>query len=318
MYVFRVCPFIYTWRGEKFLTRLLFLLLSQSMEKSPINVLSLFDGISCGRLALQRAGIPVNQYFASEIDKHAIKVTQINFPDTIQLGDVTKWRDWDINWPSIDFLFAGFPCQAWSFAGMQKGLSDPRGQLALCLSEIFEFVRQKNPKLTFLFENVKMKKEHLKFLNQLFGVEPIKINSALVSAQNRERLYWTNISDVTQPLDKNILISDILESDNLEKWKVKRTPSREIMWGHGTCGKCPNLSRKKKSWALTTKQDRWNNAGLVEFEDFCRYITPVEAERLQTVPDNYTSCISDSKRYHALGNGWTVDVIAHILKNAEF
>lgn len=147
-----------------------------------INVLSLFDGISCGQIALQRAGIKVNQYFASEIDKHAIKVTQYNWPDTVQLGDATKWREWDIDWKSIDLLCAGFPCQAWSFAGKQQGTNDPRGALAITLFELFTFSKRKNPKLKFLFENVKMKKQHLDYINNLFGVKPHNIDSSLVSA----------------------------------------------------------------------------------------------------------------------------------------
>ena len=163
-----------------------------------MNILSLFDGMSCGQIALNKLGIKYDNYFASEIDKHAIKVTQSNYPNTKQLGNVKNWREWDL--PQIDILFAGFPCQAWSFAGKQQGDNDPRGALVHDLIAIWKHYKPKY----FLFENVKMKKEFLEYVNNLFGVEPIEINSALVSAQNRKRMYWTNIPNVTQPKDKGI------------------------------------------------------------------------------------------------------------------
>lgn len=276
-----------------------------------MNILSLFDGISCGQLALQRAGIEYDNYFASEIDKNAIKVTQHNFPNTIQIGDVTK-VDFNIL-PKIDLLIGGSPCQGFSFAGKQLNFEDPRSKL------FFEFLKAKNilkPKY-FLLENVMMKKEYQNVISQHLNCEPILINSSYFSAQNRKRLYWTNI-EVEDFSDKNIIFKDIEQKNvDFSKFKVNRTKSREVMWGEGKFGKCPNLSKKDKSWALTTKQDRWNNAGLVEYEDFCRYLTPIECERLQTIPDNYTNILSDTARYHALGNGWTVDVITHIFKGVK-
>lgn len=178
-----------------------------------MKVLSVFDGISCGRLALERAEVPVTEYYASEIDKYAIKVTQSNHPDTIQLGDMTKWREWDL--PKIDILIAGFPCQAWSLAGKQGGDSDPRGALVHDLIDIWKHFKPKY----FMFENVKMKKEFIEYINGLFGVEPILINSALVSAQNRNRLYWTNIPGIEQPEDKGILLKDIIESGAVDREK---------------------------------------------------------------------------------------------------
>src|SRR5690606_18870286 len=171
------------------------------MDKG-INVLSLFDGMSCGQIALERAGIKVNNYFASEIDKHAIKVTQHNYPNTIQLGDVTQVKGEDL--PKIDLLIGGSPCQGFSFAGKQLNFEDPRSKL------FFEFVRllkECNPKY-FLLENVVMKKEFEQVITEHLGVEPIKINSALVSAQNRERLYWANFP-IEQPKDKGIKLIDI-------------------------------------------------------------------------------------------------------------
>lgn len=182
-----------------------------------MNILSLFDGISCGRVALDLAGIPVTNYFASEIDKYAIQVSKKNWPDIVQLGDANNWREWQL--PRIDILLAGFPCQAWSVAGNQKGLDDPRGKMALVLVEIFEHLKNINPDMIFLFENVRMKKSNLDFMDSLFGVKHIMINSSLVSAQNRVRCYWTNIPNVTQPTDKGILLKDIIESGEVDRDK---------------------------------------------------------------------------------------------------
>ena len=172
-----------------------------------MNVLSLFDGMSCGRLALDRLGIEVDQYYAAEIDKYAIQVTQKNWPETIQLGDVTQIKGKDL--PKIDLILAGSPCQGFSFAGKQLAFDDPRSAL------FFEFVRilkECNPKY-FLLENVKMKKEFLDIITQQVGAEPILINSALVSAQNRQRYYWTNIPGVEQPENRGIVLRDILETN---------------------------------------------------------------------------------------------------------
>ncbi len=176
-----------------------------------LNVMSLFNGMSFGMMALETLGVEVGNYYSSEIDKHANKATQALYPDVTQVGDVTKWREWDIDWSSIDLLLAGFPCQAWSMAGKQKGDNDPRGALVHDLIDIWNHIKSLNPDMKFMFENVKMKKEFLDYINDLFGVEPICINSALVSAQNRVRYYWTNISDVEQPEDKGITWGDVRE-----------------------------------------------------------------------------------------------------------
>jgi DNA (cytosine-5)-methyltransferase 3A len=195
-----------------------------------INVLSCFDGMSCGQIALKNLGIPVNNYYASEIDKHAIKVTQHNFPNTIQLGDVTKWREWDIDWASINLIMAGSPCQGFSFAGKQLAFEDERSKLFFVFVEILNHCKSLNPNVKFLLENVKMKKEHELVISRYMGVAPIEINSALVSAQNRVRNYWTNIANepyglfgdmqcvIPQPEDKGILLKDVLESDVPEKY----------------------------------------------------------------------------------------------------
>ena len=273
------------------------------MQYQKINALSLFDGISCGQIALQRAGIKVNNYFASEIDKHAIKVTQHNWPNTIQLGDVTKWREWNIEWESIDLLCAGFPCQAWSVAGKQQGTNDPRGALAITLFELFTFLKEKNPKLKFLFENVKMKKEHLTYLNNLFGVEPIEINSALVSAQNRKRFYWTNIPNIKQPEDRNIILNSILENREFDKEFYEDKFKQHA----------PVFYQKEKYKCLVSQGGgRTKERAVCNEEGKWRLLTRSEGEKLQTVPAGYTEPISENQTFKCLGNGWTVDVIAHI------
>lgn len=189
-----------------------------------MNVLSLFDGMSCGQLALNRAGIKYDTYFASEIDKHAIKVTQANFPNTVQIGDVTEVVGSLL--PQIDLLIGGSPCQGFSFAGKQLNFSDPRSFL------FFEFVRLLNeckPRY-FLLENVKMKKEYQDVISEYLGVHPIQINSALVSAQNRVRLYWTNIPGVEQPEDRGILLKDILEDNVDSRYNItEATLSRIVL-----------------------------------------------------------------------------------------
>lgn len=283
-----------------------------------MNVLSLFDGMSCGQIALNRAGIPYKNYFASEIKKSAIKVTQHNYPNTIQLGDVTKVSAEDL--PQIDLLIGGSPCQDFSIArtvngNTREGLNGDKSKL------FFEWWRVYNEvKPTyFLLENVVMEEEDQNFISNLLGVAPRRINSKLVSFQQRDRLYWTNIPYNKDPEDKGLSFQDFkdMNSDYLSKFKVNKTPSREVMWGNGKFGKCPNVTYKTKINCLTIKQDRWNNAGLVEFEDFCRYLTTRELELAQTVPVGYTSPVSFRQAEDLLGDGWTVDVIAHIFKGID-
>lgn len=288
-----------------------------------MNALSLFDGISCGQLALQRAGIRVDKYFASEINKYAIQVTQENFPDTIQLGDVTKWRTWGL--PKIDLLLGGSPCQGFSFAGKQLNFDDPRSKL------FFEFVKvlkEVKPKY-FLLENVKMKQEYQDVISDELGVQPIEINSSLVSAQNRIRLYWTNIPVSCKPIDKEVYLKDILQYT--KDWNKATIVGRRLdKNGHRQdydksicitqCLEVRQSNTNKSNCLTTVAKDnvltplslgRYTNAFTSEYK--FRYYTPIECERLQTIPDNYTGGLSDNQRYKCLGNGWTVDVIAHIL-----
>ena len=445
-----------------------------------MNVLSLFDGMSCGRIALERLGIKVDNYYASEIDKYAIQVSQANYPDIIQVGDVTELDTSTL--PKIDLIMGGSPCQGFSFAGKQLAFDDPRSAL------FFEFVRcvkELQPKY-FLLENVRMKKEYLDVISEYMGVEPIMINSALVSAQNRVRFYWTNIPGIEQPEQRGIVLRDILETqtdekpvkdternqrhyrndnekslcmtatmykgagnngmtlvqeqklevfseDRINKFKetLKDNPqpsangiiqlnnpshssgrvyspdgkSPTLMAGNSGGGKEPvkirdviavnsyrevrteeakrlrkemrqktgkdhtpfrakklvpredgkvgtlttSLTNDHKISLTTTKPKRvgtikdgsqgdriysqdakgitlnaqsGGTAGsgnmLVEDKEvYWRKLTPVECERLQTVPDNYTNHVSNTQRYKMLGNGWTIEVITHILKNME-
>lgn len=289
-----------------------------------MNVLSLFDGMSCGRIALERAGIEVDNYYSSEIDKYAIQIANKNYPQDKdkRLGDVCKIDGYKL--PKIDLLIGGSPCQGFSFAGKQLNFEDERSKL------FFEYVRllkETNPKY-FLLENVKMKKESRDIITEYLGVEPILINSSLVSAQNRERLYWTNIPNVKQPDDKNIVIKDIIYDDNYKVFtderitKTKKTTKNYIKWdlsGKQYWSQQDRAYFKDKKLCTLPKANPNNKLNiLLDYEkDVYRRIHPIEAERAQTVPDNYTEGVSETKRLEMLGNGWTVDVIAHIFKGLK-
>lgn len=378
-----------------------------------MNVLSLFNGMSCGMLALKKAAIKVDKYYSSEIDKYANQVSQKNFPEIIQIGDVTKVSGFDYD---VDLLIAGSPCQGFSFAGKQLNFEDPRSKLFFDFVRILEEVRIKNPNVLFLLENVKMKKEYEKVITDILKVEPIEINSALVSAQNRKRIYWTNIPNIEQPEDKGILLKDIVHEHSLtdrdksycidasyckggnlkqyfeksrrqqvfeviESFIIPLDRAIQIMNKEYEKGKIKiassktdnvvTLNPKKDNGTQTYQQDRiYDIHGkmvclsaelsgrfniMVDYdyifgcitpdridkrqngqrfndghkfytltaqdkhgiliEGYIRKLTPIECERLQTVPDNFTDCVSNSQRYKMLGNGWTVDIIAHIFKN---
>ena len=363
-----------------------------------MKVVSLFDGMSCGQIALRELGVVPEIYYASEIDRHAIGQTQLNFPDTVQLGDVTRWQERDIDWTGIDLILAGSPCQGFSFAGKMLAFDDPRSRLFFVFADILNHARVANLRVRFLLENVNMKKEHLRVITEYVGVFPVRINSALVSAQNRDRWYWTNIrtrqeglfgelySDIPQPTDRRILLRDILENevsgkyylnDNMLNWlkkhaakqgtsikiklcndkigcltsaqfKMNLSSDYVLQLPHGKSrggvhvNKTPTLSanaweqnnlmiqlnRNKEFGTQPRQQNRiyfqygkspafgaghggQRSNGLDDVR--VRRLTPLECARLQTVPDWYRWRCSDTQIYRMLGNGWTVEVIMHIL-----
>lgn len=276
-----------------------------------MKVLSLFDGISCGRVALERAGIPVETYYASEIDKYAIQIAQKNYPDTIQIGDVTQ-IDFTKFAGQVDLVIGGSPCQGFSFAGKQLNFDDPRSKL------FFEFVRairEIKPKY-FLLENVRMKKEYQDIITEQLGVKPIEINSALVSAQNRVRLYWTNIPQTELLTDRHIYLSDILFKGDITDYIMTEKNIAHCQRDFGS--KAHNITGSDKCNTLTAAMGMGGgNVPYLVDGKYYRRITPIECERLQTLPDNYTAGVSNTQRYKSLGNGWTVDVIAHLFKGLK-
>lgn len=285
-----------------------------------MNVLSLFDGMSCGRIALERAGIKVDNYYASEIDKHAIKVSKHNYPDIIHLGDVTKV--YAENLPKIDLLIGGSPCQGFSFAGKGLNFNDPRSEL------FFEYVRllKECRPVYFLLENVKMKKEYQDVISKHLGVEPIEINSRLVSAQDRKRLYWTNISGIEMLKDKNISWGDISEdgwfAGSMRGRRINELGKRDDHNKNIKLVQHIESRKDNKTNCLTTvgkdniaSNKRVGRTSLMAVS--WRYLTRNEMERLQTISDNYTKEVSLSQAGKMLGNGWTVDVIAHIFKGIK-
>ena len=374
-----------------------------------MNVLSLFDGMSCARIALERLGVQVDNYYACEIDKYAIQVSTANYPDIQQIGDITAIKADD--YPNIDLLIGGSPCQGFSFAGKQLAFDDPRSKL------FFEFVRvlrEVKPKY-FLLENVRMKQEYQDVISEHLGVKPIKINSALFSAQSRNRFYWTNIPLNEIPEDRGIVLADILEKlpfseipnvlanhwggePRADKVKGVTDPKANCLTasmykgqiptfvkqlkpnhvgtavdinGHDSIkhvyspnGKSPTLTtmggghrepkvvvydneqvhhdrykqlrdNSKEKFLATQLQNskQFGNAvrekkaftvralkrtGVIDKEQYTyRKLTPLECERLQTVPDNYTNYVSNTQRYKMLGNGFTVEVIAFLLTNIK-
>lgn len=280
-----------------------------------MKVLSLFDGMSCGRIALERAGLPVTTYFASELDKHAITVTQKNYPSTIQLGDVRVVREMAEAgfFGHMDLLIGGSPCQGFSFSGKQLAFDDPRSVLFFEFVRILRALQKDNPNIKFLLENVKMKKEHLDVITNFLGVAPVFINSALVSAQNRQRYYWVNWP-IEQPADRGILLKDIIEQGVVDNAYIINEGQLNRLKTSTDLEKSFSKIDPDKAGCMTARQyANWKGNFVTEGQRY-RRLTPVECERLQTVPDNYTAGVSDSQRYKMLGNGWTVEVVAHIFR----
>lgn len=327
-----------------------------------IKVLSLFDGISCGKVALERAGIHIKEYVAFEIDKSAIRISGRNHPEIIQRGDVTK-ADFT-EFEGFDLVMGGSPCQGFSIAGKQLNFEDPRSKLFFEFKRALEEVKPKY----FLLENVKMKKEYENLISECLGVEPIEINSNLVSAQNRKRLYWTNIPGVKHPEDRGIMLKDIVHENHpedkidLTPYKVPFDKSLKIIEKEAQAGKVgyfkydaqanhvysihgkavtslgeagggaakmgqylfgcitPDRVDKRQNGQRFNEGDKFytlttRDCHGVLIDGYIRKLTPIECERLQNLPDGYTAGESDAQRYKVLGNGWTVEVITHILKS---
>jgi len=282
-----------------------------------MNVLSLFNGMSTGHTALDNVGIKVGKYYSSEIKPAAIKLTQHHYPNTIQLGDVTKWKEWDIDWKSIDMVLSGSPCQDLSIAGKREGLEGNRSSLFFVFVDILNHIKQFNPKVLFLQENVgSAQKKDVGIMSRALGVYPVRINSKLVTAQLRDRYYWSNIktapdgmfgdivTDIPQPKDRKIMLKDIIESGY-----VTQNKSFCILEGESRPHKL-NRRRfrrwKKKAFVTIV----FTKKPLSPF--FNRYLTQVELERLQGFPDGWTSILTRNDAASLLGDGWTLPIIEHI------
>lgn len=273
-----------------------------------MNVLSLFDGISCGRVALERARLDVGRYYASEIDERAMAVSRHNYPDIIQLGEVSKICPHTL--PRIDLLLAGSPCQGFSSNGKQGGFDDPRSVLFWEFARILRAVKP----TYFLLENVRMKPEWRDIVTEAVGVEPIFINSSTVSAQSRGRYYWTNIPRQGNVPSLGLTLADVLEKPaaSTQPMSTKEGKAYCLTATYGNCGNkagvpyeselVHNLERKQRTCVRLPDGEQW------------RMLTPKECERLQTLPDDYTAVASDSQRYKMLGNAWTIDVVAYLLR----
>jgi len=290
------------------------------------NVLSLFDGMSCGQIALNKLNFEYDNYFASEIDDYGIKVTMSNYPNTKQIGSITEVKGSDL--PKINLLIGGSSCQNFSFAGNRVGMSTEDNIEITSLEQylelkdngfkfkgesylFWEYVRllkEIKPKY-FLLENVKMSKKWELVITKALGVEPILINSSLVSAQNRPRLYWTNIPDVEQPKDRNIQFKDIINTEYefkpLTNWFFSK-------WGDKRKIDSLRTINANKSFCVTTNKSHSKNYYLSDDKTMARMLERDEVERLQTVPNGYTDSVTKTEAHKMLGNGWTVDVISHI------
>ncbi len=365
------------------------------MKNNGINVVSLFDGMSNLQIALERMNTKVNRYYASEIDKYAMQIANKNYPNTVQVGSVCVLSGQMVEAMRADLLVGGSPCQGFSVAGKKKAFEDERSKLFWEYVRVLKVLLKVNPDIKFILENVRMKQEWQDIISEAVGVKPVKINSALVSAQNRVRLYWTNIEDIVQPEDKGIMLKDIIHEGEVdrdksvcldsnyhkgggakvyleksrrqivfervkeyivpfdktlqildkevEKGKIgyfrKDSQANRVYYIHGKsvtlCGDAgggsakmgmyligcitPNRINKRQNgqrfsdgqkFYTLTAQDQHG----ILVEGYIRKLTPVECERLQTVPDGYTEGVSNTQRYKMLGNGFTVDVICHLLK----
>ena len=281
-----------------------------------INVVSLFNGMNTGRVALENQGFKVNKYYSSEIKPYAIELTQHHYPDTIQVGDVTKWREWDVDWKTIDLVLSGSPCQDLSAAGKRAGINGKKSSLFFVFIEILEHIKSLNPNVIFFQENVgSASKKDIGIMSRALGVYPVRINSKLVVAALRDRYYWTNIrtkqtmfdivTDIPEPQDKKIMFQDILTSG-----KTKRKKSVCLM--EGTYSKNNSKDLYSEHWQKYLKKRPQSMVILIEEGDLLRLPNKIEMCRLQGFPDNYCDILSTEKAGSLLGDGWTLPIVEHI------
>ena len=282
-----------------------------------MNVLSLFNGMNTGRQALENVGIKVDKYYSSEIKPYAIELTQHHFPDTIQVGDVTKWREWDIEWGEIDLILSGSPCQDLSAAGKRAGINGKKSSLFFVFVEILEHIKALNPNVLFLQENVgSASKLDVGIMSRALGVYPVRINSKLVTAQLRDRYYWSNIktketmfdivTDIPQPKDRGILFKDIIIDG-----EVYRDKSTALLEGYVSKNTYKDKGSKSEQRYLKSR-DAKGICPIVYQGNIFRLVNQIEMERLQGFPDGYTSILSKAKAGSLLGDGWTLPIIEHI------
>lgn len=282
-----------------------------------MNVVSLFNGMNTGRQALENVGIKVNKYYSSEIKTYAIELTQYHFPDTIQVGDVTKWREWDIDWKTIDLVLSGSPCQDLSSSGKRGGINAENSGLFWFFIEILEHIKLLNPKVLFLQENVaSARKKDIGIMSRALGLYPIKINSSLVTAQLRDRYYWSNIrtkksmfdiiTDIPSPKDKGIKLQDIL-TDGF----TKREKSKTLLERRSFCY-IDEFSDNAQRFLKT--REKFGVIVINLDNGLLRTVNKVEMCRLQGFPDNYCDILNVDKSQSLLGDGWTLPIIEHIFK----
>jgi DNA (cytosine-5)-methyltransferase 3A len=329
------------------------------MKNNIMNVVSLFNGMNTGRQALENVGIKVNKYYSSEIKPYAIQLTQHHFPDTIQVGDVTKWREWDIDWKSIDLVLSGSPCQDLSAAGKRAGINGKKSSLFFVFVEILEHVKALNAKVLFLQENVgSASKLDVGIMSRALGVYPVRINSSLVTAQLRDRYYWSNIrtketmfdivTDIPQPKDMGIMFKDIITRGTVERVKstallegyiskntFKDENSKEAqryLKSRDAIGMCPIIYvDTDKHTCLNTKSGRDGTQRylkhrnettamltLIHKDGIVRTVNKVEMCRLQGFPDDYCDILTTAKAGSLLGDGWTLPIIEHIFKYIQY
>jgi hypothetical protein len=282
-------------------------------------VLSLFNGMNTGRQALENVGIKVDKYYSSEIKPYAIELTQYHFPDTIQVGDVTKWKEWDIDWKSIDLVLSGSPCQDLSAAGKRAGINGKKSSLFFTFIEILEHIKSLNQNVLFLQENVgSASKLDVGIMSRALGVYPVRINSSLVTAQLRDRYYWSNIrtkkdgmfgdiiTDILQPYDRGIILNNIITSGEVKR--VKSNCLTEGLIEKNGHHKVKDFNR----WQEFLLKRPSSMVILIKENDGVRLPNKIEMCRLQGFPDNYCDILDDRKAGSLLGDGWTLPIIEHI------